>query len=152
MADLGDKPNSTVSDPGSDGQVSDGDSGSDGWLSEGKFGLDQGMIVLTVIHAYPTQAEAIKKAADACARTPLSSLVGWLSRKWVNRAQFPLCSGSRLPYWSVGAGARQRCTNAESAVTSGMFTSRRPFSVKAMTLSRASFDSARLTVSSVMPR
>ena len=45
MADLGDKPNSTVSDPGSDGQVSDGDSGSDGWLSEGKFGLDQGMIV-----------------------------------------------------------------------------------------------------------
>ncbi len=43
-----------------------------------------------VIHAYPTQAEAIKKAADACARTRLSPLVKWLSRKWVNRAQFLL--------------------------------------------------------------
>ena len=36
--------------------------------------------------------------------------------------------------------------------TSGMCTSRRPFSAKAITFSRASFDSARLTVSSVMPR
>lgn len=42
----------------------------------------------SAIHAYPTQAEAIKKAADACARTRLSPLVRWLSRKWVNRPQF----------------------------------------------------------------
>lgn len=39
----------------------------------------------SVIHAYPTQAEAIKKAADAYTRTRLSPLLGWLSRKWLNR-------------------------------------------------------------------
>ena len=38
-----------------------------------------------VIHTYPTQAEAIKKAADAYTRTRLSPLVAWLLRKWVNR-------------------------------------------------------------------
>ena len=38
-----------------------------------------------VIHAYPTQAEAIKKAADAYTRTRLSPVLGWLSRKWLNR-------------------------------------------------------------------
>ena len=38
-----------------------------------------------VIHAYPTQAEAIKKAADAYTRTRLSPLLGWLARKWLNR-------------------------------------------------------------------
>ncbi|HEX7437956.1 MAG TPA: FAD-dependent oxidoreductase, partial [Caldimonas sp.] len=38
-----------------------------------------------VIHAYPTQAEAIKKAADAYTRTRLSPLLGWLLRKWLNR-------------------------------------------------------------------
>lgn len=39
----------------------------------------------SVIHAYPTQAEAIKDAADAYTRTPLSALRGWLLRKWLNR-------------------------------------------------------------------
>lgn len=42
----------------------------------------------SVIHAYPIQAEAIKKAADVCARTRLSPLMRWLWRKWVNRPQF----------------------------------------------------------------
>ena len=39
----------------------------------------------TVIHAYPTQAEAIKMAADAYTRTRLSPLPGWLARRWLNR-------------------------------------------------------------------
>ena len=38
-----------------------------------------------VIHAYPTQAEAIKKAADAYTRTRLSPFLAWLLRKWLNR-------------------------------------------------------------------
>ena len=38
-----------------------------------------------VIHTYPTQAEAIKKAAQACAKTRLSPLRGWLLRRWLNR-------------------------------------------------------------------
>ena len=38
-----------------------------------------------VIHTYPTQAEAIKKAAQACAKTRQASLRGWLWRRWVNR-------------------------------------------------------------------
>ena len=38
-----------------------------------------------VIHTYPTQAESIKKAADAYTRTRLSPLLGWLLRKWLNR-------------------------------------------------------------------
>ena len=52
----------------------------------------------------------------------------------------------------AGAGARQRCTKADKAPTSGICTSRRPFSTNSITLSRASRDSARLTLSSVMPR
>ena len=39
----------------------------------------------TVIHAYPTQAEAIKMAADACTRTRLSPVLRWLSGRWLNR-------------------------------------------------------------------
>ncbi len=38
-----------------------------------------------VIHTYPTQADAIKKAADAYTRTRLSPLLGWLMQKWINR-------------------------------------------------------------------
>ncbi len=41
--------------------------------------------VTNVIHTYPTQAEAIKQAANAYTRTRLSPFVGWLLRKWVNR-------------------------------------------------------------------
>ena len=41
--------------------------------------------VARVIHTYPTQAEAIKMAANAHTRTRLSPFVGWLLRKWVNR-------------------------------------------------------------------
>jgi len=36
-----------------------------------------------VIHAYPTQAEAIKKAADAYNRTRLTPAVQWLLRRWL---------------------------------------------------------------------
>ena len=38
-----------------------------------------------VIHTYPTQAEAIKQAADAYMRTRLTPLPAWLIRKWLNR-------------------------------------------------------------------
>jgi pyruvate/2-oxoglutarate dehydrogenase complex dihydrolipoamide dehydrogenase (E3) component len=38
-----------------------------------------------VIHAYPTQAEAIKRAADAYTRTRRSPLQSWWLRKWLNR-------------------------------------------------------------------
>ena len=38
-----------------------------------------------VIHAYPTQAEAIKKAADAYNRTRLTRFFAWLARRWLNR-------------------------------------------------------------------
>ncbi len=38
-----------------------------------------------VIHAYPTQAEAIRMAADAYTRTRQSRLRGWLLRKWLLR-------------------------------------------------------------------
>ena len=40
-----------------------------------------------VIHAYPTQTEAIKQAADAYTRTRLSPFLAWLLRKWLNRRQ-----------------------------------------------------------------
>jgi pyruvate/2-oxoglutarate dehydrogenase complex dihydrolipoamide dehydrogenase (E3) component len=36
-----------------------------------------------VIHAYPTQAEAIKKAADAYNRTRLTPTIQWLLRRWL---------------------------------------------------------------------
>ncbi|MEO6407854.1 MAG: mercuric reductase [Burkholderiaceae bacterium] len=38
-----------------------------------------------VIHAYPTQAEGIKKAAMAYVRTPASTWMGWLRRLWFAR-------------------------------------------------------------------
>ena len=38
-----------------------------------------------VIHTYPTQAEAIKQAADAYTRTRLTPFLAWLIRKWLNR-------------------------------------------------------------------
>ena len=38
-----------------------------------------------VIHTYPTQAEAIRLAANAYTRTRLTPFIGWLLRKWVNR-------------------------------------------------------------------
>jgi pyruvate/2-oxoglutarate dehydrogenase complex dihydrolipoamide dehydrogenase (E3) component len=41
--------------------------------------------VANVIHTYPTQAEAIKQAANAYTRTRLSPFLAWLLRKWVNR-------------------------------------------------------------------
>ena len=41
--------------------------------------------VSQVIHTYPTQAEAIRKAADAYMRTRLSPALAWLLRKWINR-------------------------------------------------------------------
>ncbi len=41
--------------------------------------------VANVIHTYPTQAEAIKQAANAYARTRLSPFLAWLLCKWVNR-------------------------------------------------------------------
>jgi len=37
-----------------------------------------------VIHAYPTQVEAIKMAADAYRRTRLTPTVKWLSRHWLS--------------------------------------------------------------------
>src|SRR5664279_2646045 len=41
--------------------------------------------VANVIHTYPTQAEAVKQAANAYTRTRLSPFLAWLLRKWVNR-------------------------------------------------------------------
>ena len=41
--------------------------------------------VARVIHAYPTQAEAIEKAANAYMRTLLPPWLRWLLGKWVNR-------------------------------------------------------------------
>ena len=38
-----------------------------------------------VIHAYPTQAEALRKAADAYTRTRLTPLLGRLARLWLHR-------------------------------------------------------------------
>jgi pyruvate/2-oxoglutarate dehydrogenase complex dihydrolipoamide dehydrogenase (E3) component len=41
--------------------------------------------VARVIHTYPTQAEAIRMAANNYTRTRLTPLRGWLLRKWVGR-------------------------------------------------------------------
>ena len=41
--------------------------------------------VARVIHTYPTQAEAIKMAANGYTRSRLTPLLAWLLRKWVNR-------------------------------------------------------------------
>ncbi|MHA6688615.1 hypothetical protein [Mesorhizobium sp. A556] len=38
-----------------------------------------------VIHPYPTQSEAIKKAADAYNRTRATTATQWLSRLWSKR-------------------------------------------------------------------
>jgi len=40
-----------------------------------------------VIHAYPTQVEAIKMAADAYRRTRLTPPIKWLSRQWLTWSQ-----------------------------------------------------------------
>lgn len=39
--------------------------------------------IARVIHAYPTQAEAIKKAADAYNRTLLTPTIQWMLRRWL---------------------------------------------------------------------
>lgn len=38
-----------------------------------------------VIHAYPTQGDAIRQAAQACAQAHPSRLLGWLKRQWLQR-------------------------------------------------------------------
>ncbi len=38
-----------------------------------------------VMHAYPTQGEAIRQAAQACAQEHRSPLLAWLERKWMGR-------------------------------------------------------------------
>ena len=38
-----------------------------------------------VIHAYPTQGGAIRKAADAFTRDRLSPVLAWLIRNWLHR-------------------------------------------------------------------
>jgi pyruvate/2-oxoglutarate dehydrogenase complex dihydrolipoamide dehydrogenase (E3) component len=37
----------------------------------------------TVIHPYPTQAEAVRKAADACNRTRLTPFIKQLFQRWL---------------------------------------------------------------------
>jgi pyruvate/2-oxoglutarate dehydrogenase complex dihydrolipoamide dehydrogenase (E3) component len=46
------------------------------------IGLDT---MARVIHTYPTQADAIKMAAEAHARSSASPLGRWLARRWINR-------------------------------------------------------------------
>jgi pyruvate/2-oxoglutarate dehydrogenase complex dihydrolipoamide dehydrogenase (E3) component len=46
----------------------------------GRLGL---RTMAKTIHPYPTQAEAIKKVADAYNRTRLSPTVKWLFEKWL---------------------------------------------------------------------
>ena len=41
--------------------------------------------IARVIHTYPTQAEAIRRAANAYTRTRLRPWVAWLLRRWVKR-------------------------------------------------------------------
>ena len=38
-----------------------------------------------VIHAYPTQGDAIRQAAQACASAHASPLLAWLKRKWLQK-------------------------------------------------------------------
>ena len=39
----------------------------------------------SVVHAYPTQGDAIRQAAQACATAHASPLLDWLKRKWLRR-------------------------------------------------------------------
>ncbi|MEO8153914.1 MAG: hypothetical protein ABI605_12650 [Rhizobacter sp.] len=41
--------------------------------------------IARVIHAYPTQAEGIKKAAMAYVRKPVPLWLTWLRRRWFSR-------------------------------------------------------------------
>jgi pyruvate/2-oxoglutarate dehydrogenase complex dihydrolipoamide dehydrogenase (E3) component len=41
--------------------------------------------VARVIHTYPTQADAIRMAAEACTSASASSFSRWLARLWINR-------------------------------------------------------------------
>jgi pyruvate/2-oxoglutarate dehydrogenase complex dihydrolipoamide dehydrogenase (E3) component len=41
--------------------------------------------VARVIHTYPTQADAIKMAAEAYTRASASPFGAWLARRWINR-------------------------------------------------------------------
>ncbi|MBC7731183.1 MAG: FAD-containing oxidoreductase, partial [Bacteriovorax sp.] len=41
--------------------------------------------VARVLHTYPTQAEAIRMAANSYVRTRLTPFLGWLARTWLNR-------------------------------------------------------------------
>jgi hypothetical protein len=41
--------------------------------------------VASVMQTYPTQADAIKRAAEACARSNALPLAGWLARRWIHR-------------------------------------------------------------------
>ena len=41
--------------------------------------------VARVIHTYPTQADAIKMAAEAYTSSSASSFGQWLARRWINR-------------------------------------------------------------------
>ena len=38
-----------------------------------------------VVHAYPTQGDAIRLAAQACVTAHASPLLAWLKRKWLRR-------------------------------------------------------------------
>jgi hypothetical protein len=69
-----------------------------------------------------------------------------------SKALTPAPTPNALHCSTTGSGARLRCTNAPSAATSGMRTSRRPFSQNEITACFASLESARLTDSSVSPR
>lgn len=55
-------------------------------ISELTLAMTAGLGLKTLgrtIHPYPTQAEAIRKIADAYARTRLTPFVQWLLRKWI---------------------------------------------------------------------
>jgi hypothetical protein len=41
--------------------------------------------VARVIHTYPTQADAIRRAAEAYTHSNASSLLEWLARRWISR-------------------------------------------------------------------
>jgi pyruvate/2-oxoglutarate dehydrogenase complex dihydrolipoamide dehydrogenase (E3) component len=41
--------------------------------------------VARVIHTYPTQADAIRMAAEACTSASAPSFGRWLARRWINR-------------------------------------------------------------------